>query len=584
VTALTPKIVMTHGSTTLTGVSVSNLDTILFPGDKISFGADGASHTNAHQLFEIASVSSTGAVLTGNFDGTSSSAAGVTVYRHYAGRGDVADSKVHCVYDAVICDNNRVQTSGSVQSKLEDLVDLVDAGVRVDRDGPDANGGFIWRVTFLDNAPSGSSDYVVAVNTDSLSSSTGGTPSVTIAGSPLVDGVTYTQCSGTLQVPSAGGLTQGADYFARVTAVNSEGYSLPQAVASPVAPTVVPGAPTGVTLEVTSATELRVLFSAPSDSGGDAITQYKIEYDTASDFSTASTELLTYLSGGAPFFKQLTGLTTGTPYFVRVSAMNSNGYGPTQATTPSSLNPHQTPSAPTSVMLSVTSDSMLTTSFAAPTSDGGDAVSQYRIEWDTAVGFNSGSLAPHKGTVDVDASTHNSYTIELLSSSTTYYVRVAAINSAGAGSYQTSTPVSTMPSLMVPGTPHTLAAVSGANAGEVDITWQRPRVPHHGFPCSGTTTFPVDCPTPYGGSASASDGGSSITEYEVEWNERSDFTGSDGSKTTTTGLSITLTGLIEGRAYYVRVLARNNLGSGSFCELSGTDICDGSLVTAMATL
>lgn len=192
------------------------------------------------------------------------------------------------------------------------------------------------------------------------------------------------------------------------------------------------------------------------------------------------------------------------------------------------------------------------------------------------------SLSPHKGYSDVDATAHSSFTIQTLSASTNYYVRVAAINSAGVGTYKTTTPVSTQPSIQVPGTPHTLTATVGNSNGEIIVTWQRPRVPHHGFPCSGTPTNPDDCPNPYNGIYPASDGGVSITEYEVEWNERQDFGGSDGGTALATGTTKTLTGLVEGRIYYIRVLARNTVGSGSFCELSGTDICDGTAVTAIA--
>jgi len=227
---------------------------------------------------------------------------------------------------------------------------------------------------------------------------------------------------------------------------------------------------------------------------------------------------------------------------------------------------------------------MLTVGFGAPTDDGGDAVTQYRIEWDTSSGFNSGSLSPHKGYQDVDATAHAGHTIELLSGSTVYFARVAAINSAGVGSFQAASPPSATPSVQIPGTPHTLTAVSGSSSGEVDVTFQRPRVPHHGVVCGGTYNSPANCPTPYGGSFPASDGGSDIIEYEIEYNERSDFGGSDGSRVESTALTKTLTGLTPGRVYYIRVLARNNIGAGAFCEASGTDICDGSLVNVMATV
>jgi hypothetical protein len=365
--------------------------------------------------------------------------------------------------------------------------------------------------------------------------------------------------------------------------VSAEGYSLPQTAATVGAPSVVSGAPTGVTVEVKSSTELKVLYSAPSNNGGNTITSYTVEYATQSDFSDAQTITNSLLSGGAPFHTSISGLTKGTFYFVRVSASNVNGAGPTQASTPASLNPHATPSAPVSVVTSVTSNSMLTASWEPPTDDGGDAITGYLVEWDTANAFNSGSLSPHKGTTTVSA-TDRSFTVTTLSASTSYYVRVFAMNSAGAGTAQTTTPSNAMPSLQVPGTPHTLTAVAGGSAGRIDVTWVRPRVPHHGFPCSGTAAAPNDCATPFGGTYPASDGGSDISGYEVEWNEARNFLGSDGSVTTIAGTSstTTLTGLVTGRIYYIRIASTNAQGTGAFCELSGTDICDGVYVTAIA--
>ena len=562
------------GQATVNGVGAVSQEGVVFIGDTLTFQGQG----NVDEEYDVTDVQGAVVTLDKVYNGTSAiSTAG---YRHFGGRGSTTTSKIHCVTDSVYCTTARERISGSMQSKIEDLVSVIGDGVLVDREGPDVGGGYIWRVTFLDDAPTGANDYTIALGASTLT--TAGTAIVTTT--LLVDGESYGDCSGSLVVPKSGGLVKGSDYFARVFAVNNEGYSLPQSAGESMAPTVVPGAPTGVTLEVLSSTELRVLFSSPSDNGGASITEYKIEHDTDSSFGSPEVLSLTYLGGGAPFFKTISGLVKGTSYFVRVSAMNVNGYGPTQSTTPGSLNPHQTPGAPLGVGLKVTSDNMLTVGWSAPSDDGGDVVSEYRIEWDTSSGFNSGSIAPHKGYVDVNAASHSGHTIELLSSNTVYFARVAATNSAGVGTFAAATPASTSPSLQVPGTPHTVVAVGGGSSGEIDVTFQRPRVPHHGVVCGGTESSPDDCPTPYGGSVSASDGGSDIDEYEIEYNERMDFGGSDGSRVISTSLSKTLTGLTSGRVYYIRVLARNNVGAGAYCELSGTDICDGSLINVVATV
>jgi hypothetical protein len=368
-------------------------------------------------------------------------------------------------------------------------------------------------------------------------------------------------------MPSLGGLVKGLEYHGRVSARNSEGYSLPAKAVEPVSPKVIPAAPTGVTLDVVSATSLRVIFGSPSDNGGDTITQYLIEWSTTSEFEIVHNSTLDYLAGGSPFFKNIDGLITGTHYYVRVRAKNSQGYGISQKSTPSSLNPHQKPSPPTNVKLGITSDTMLTVGWSPPVSNGGDSVTKYRIEWDTKPSFASPSSPPHKGYVDV-ASYVTSHTIQLLSSTKTYYVRVFALNRSGSSSQQLSTPSLAIPSLQVPGRPHSLQATPGISPGFIEVSWQRPRIPAHSIPCSNDVGNLVkDCPAPFGGSVPASDGGDDIVEYELEFNERADFLGSDGGRQTFTGTAAVIKNLYSERTYFIRVLARNPVGSGKYGDV-----------------
>lgn len=275
-----------------------------------------------------------------------------------------------------------------------------------------------------------------------------------------------------------------------------------------------------------------------------------------------------YLTGGSPFFKNIEVLDMGTYYFVRVRAKNSQGFGISQLSTPASLNPHQKPSPPTSVKLGVTSDTMLTIGWEPPLSDGGDSISKYRIEWDTKPDFMSDSSPPNKGFVDVDSSTR-SHTLDFLSSQKSYYIRVYATNTAGSSIPQLATPTDSTPKLHVPEIPHSLDSVPGASVGAVEVSWQIPRIPHHGIPCFSDVGSIQECPTPYGGLIPASDGGEDIFEYELEYNERADFLGSNGGRKTYTGYNAVLTNLYHGRTYYVRVLARNIVGSGKYGEEVG---------------
>merc|ERR1711871_1504541 len=82
---------------------------------------------------------------------------------------------------------------------------------------------------------------------------------------------------------------------------------------------------------------------------------------------------------------QITGLVTGSTYYVRLSARNDRGYGLTQRSTPESIVPPlQVPGPPTLVTLHTkpgTSTALLV-NYSLPISNGGADVTLYKIEWD----------------------------------------------------------------------------------------------------------------------------------------------------------------------------------------------------------
>lgn len=208
----------------------------------------------------------------------------------------------------------------------------------------------------------------------------------------------------------------------------------------------------------------------------------------------------------------------------------------------------------------------------------------YKIEWDTQPGFNSNDVKPHKDSIIVDASTFNSYTIRYLDTRK-YYVRVFAVNADGPGTPAVSNPPFATPALVTAGRPHTIIATTGSLSRSLTVTWLRPRIPVHGIPCGGTAANPQDCPPPVGSGLPTSTGGTPITEYQVEYNERADFTGQDGGFQTTTDFTYTLNNLTPGREYYVRVLARNAMGAGPFCMYSDVNCnTQNNRVAAVAAL
>lgn len=484
-----------------------------------------------------------------------------------------------------ICDATRQQSSGSIQSTMEEL--SVITGVTVNRiTNSPADGGYTWYITFLDSGDDFSFEALASSN--SITCSGGGCGgSYEVRGTKISTGVAYTSCDGSQIVPSAGGFTQGQFYYLRLFAFNSVGYGPGSIASNPAKPIVVPALPTSVTLQVSSITELKVIFSPPVDDGGDAVTSYQIEWDTTAAFTSPSSSTTSALSGGAPFYKIISDLTKGQSYFVRVSASNSQGSGSTQVTSPASLQPHTIPGSPTKVKLAVTASTLLTVQWYIPTDDGGSTITGYKIEWDTAQGFNSLSASPHKGIYDVSDPSLRSYTLSDLTPGRTYYVRVQATNEMGAGLFQVATPSSAIPVNVIPGKPHTLTATATATSGELLVSWQSPRIPNHGIPCGGTLLIPQNCILANGYDGAF--GGTNLIEYEIQWNEMIDFSspnnvGTGGIQTTTaTSYSLSLT---ANKLFYVRVLTRNAQGMSSYCGKANEQgyLCPDALVLLDGTV
>jgi hypothetical protein len=94
---------------------------------------------------------------------------------------------------------------------------------------------------------------------------------------------------------------------------------------------------------------------------------------------------LTDLSGSLPFTYVLNGLTTGVPYFVRVSAHNSEGYGYPALTQPEFLiTTYNPPGAPAPVRLVSSTISTITVSWDFPSDNGGASVVGFELWMDGA--------------------------------------------------------------------------------------------------------------------------------------------------------------------------------------------------------
>ncbi len=289
-------------------------------------------------------------------------------------------------------------TAETLKSALESLRTIRE--VRVWRSG--SNPEYKWTITFVSEYPSISGHGLSLDESSEIADSSGDAPTMLI--SVLTRGVlpvgystkvvavddalqTHYHCMLT-------NLTAGQFYSVQVSAANKLGYGRPQtSIPNKLAPPVQkPSNPTNVLLSVSSSHSLEVIFTSSDSDGGETITLYRIEWDTEPDFdSVKSSPLGSYSftppqngAGCGPCKHQITGLTKGQEYYVRVYAYNSHGYSVEPGIpTPHRLSPKTTPDPPRFVHLIPQSDTEIQVSFPPTDDDGGAPVTKYKIEWNT---------------------------------------------------------------------------------------------------------------------------------------------------------------------------------------------------------
>ena len=321
----------------------------------------------------------------------------------------------------------------------------------------------------------------------------------------------------------------------RVTFTDDAGHaeSLTSAATQAVAPAhTAPGSPQDLAVSTNGSGTLAASWQAPASDGGRSITGYTVQWKTASGSWDLPSDVSEATTAGTTH--NITGLTDGTPYAVRVLATNGIGDGePTQeeTATPQAPAPPRGPRDIGTVTLSSTTPGVIEASWEEPDEEPAN----YRIMW-AKVGEPYLTWTDSSGNAFPTGTTQ---TITGLEEGVQYKAKARASYDGTAGDWSAEVTItvasSTTNTATVPGAPTGLS-VSPDGTGSLAASWQAP----------------------------ASNGGSNLTGYTVQWKESTGSwdSSSDVSEATTAGTAHTITGLTDGTSYAVRVLATNGIGDG----------------------
>lgn len=336
-----------------------------------------------------------------------------------------------------------------------------------------------------------------------------GSPVTAYVVTPIRDDVAEAprELAGSSLTTTLTGLADGSRYRFLVAARNARGLGAPSPLPS-LLWSVVPGSPAAPQVTATGGPRsISISWTVP-DGNGAAVTGYRV-FVAPKGTSALGVQPLdtTATSATVP-------VPSGGPYEVYVLARNARGEG--LAGRASARATAQLPGRPT-ITSAVPGDQRATVAWARPADDGGSPITSYRI---TPIAAGT-PLTP----VTVSP-TAGSTTITGLANGVDHRFEVAAVTAAGAGPPATS-------GVVRPGVPPAPLVVG------VD-------------PGVGAATFRW---------ASAGDGGSPITAYEV-----TPYAGATALPPVTvagTETSATVTGLRDGRTYTFRVVAQNAWGRGA---------------------
>jgi len=218
----------------------------------------------------------------------------------------------------------------------------------------------------------------------------------------------------------------------------------------------------------------------------------------------------------------VTGLTNGVTYTFKVTAKNAAGFG-NPGTSPA-YTPRRAPDAPTGVTATADNKGGIDVRWTPPNFNGGNPITGYVVEY----AIENGDYVPFGGLV-----TGTLVNVTGLAKGVEYTFRVAAKNIVGQGAYSAESLEAIATARTVPGAP--TATASSTRDGAIELEWK--------------FVAPV------------TDGGSEITQYDVEWAK----VGTSNWSSAAYGYRTTrIEGLEIGKPYKFRTTATNVAGPGGY--------------------
>jgi surface protein len=186
-----------------------------------------------------------------------------------------------------------------------------------------------------------------------------------------------------------------------------------------------PGAPT-ISAAVAGNAQIGLTFRAPASDGGVAISRYEVGYSLTQGGSTNWVSASGVVTSSPTMSYTLSGLVSGTSYWLKVRAVNSIGVG-AASNEFGPITPATTPSAP-AIASTVFGNTQVTLNLTAPLTDGGSPLTTYEYRYATS----SAGVASAGWTSSANTST--TITVSGLVNGTSYFFQVRAVNGVGASS------------------------------------------------------------------------------------------------------------------------------------------------------